>query len=265
MMETRNEYWAVLWRHRELLLFLAWRDILVRYKQTVLGVAWTVLRPVLTTVALTLVFGRIANLSDEGVPYSLLVFTGMLPWILCSNTMTDCSQSLHSNSHLISKVYFPRLIIPASAVLVVLLDYLIAITVLVGLMSWYSLIPTWRIIFFPLFTIIAVTFSFGLGILIAVLNVHYRDFRHLLPFLLQLGLYISPVGYSSQVVPPEWHFFYYLNPLVGIIDGFRWSILGTEGSAKVLHILISTVTSLGILIVGIYYFKRYEGTFADRI
>ena len=225
---TEQQYWRDLWNYRELFFFLAWRDILVRYKQTVIGILWAVIRPLLTMVVLTVVFGNLAKMPSEGVPYPILVFAAMLPWQFFANSFSGASNSLIANTSLISKIYFPRLIIPASSVVVSFVDFLISAAILMGLMVWYGFLPTWRMIALPLLILIAITAAMGTGLWISALNVKYRDFRYVVPFIVQFGLYISPVGFSSSVVPDKWRLVYSLNPMVGVIDGFRWAILGND-------------------------------------
>jgi len=261
---VRN-YWQDLWNHREILFFLAWRDILIRYKQTVIGASWVLIRPLLTMLVFTIVFGRIAKLPADGIPYPLLVFTGLLPWYFFSNALSDCSNSLVSNSHLLSKVYFPRLIVPASTLLVSMVDLAISSCLLLLLMAWYGFLPDWRIIFLPVFTLFTAIVALGLGLWFAALNVRYRDFRHLVPFFLQLGVYISPVGYSTTLIPEKWRAFYYLNPMVGIIDGFRWCILGAECNIFWMGVLFSALLSILMLLLGLRYFRESEASFADVI
>lgn len=225
---ARN-YWQDLWYYRELFAILAWRDVAVRYKQTVIGVAWAVIRPLLTMIVFTVIFGKLAKLpSDSGVPYPVLVFAGMLPWFLFSSILSEASNSLVGNANLISKVYFPRLIVPASAGVVALVDFLINFIIFFGLMSWYGFLPSWQIAFLPAFIVLAVLASLGPALYITALNVKYRDFRYVIPFLVQFGLYVSPVGFSSAVIPQSWRFWYSLNPVVGVIDGFRWCLLGGQ-------------------------------------
>lgn len=262
---SAKNYWADFFKHRELLYFLAWRDILVRYKQTLVGAGWVLIRPLLTMLVFTVVFGRIAGLSSGTVPYSLVVFAGMLPWYFFSSSLTDCSNSLVTNAQLLSKVYFPRLIVPFSTMLVSLVDFMISGLLLIGLMLWYGRLPDWHLIFLPLFTILAAMFSLGLGLWAAALNVRYRDFRHLIPFFLQLGIYVSPVGYASHLIPEKWRLLYSFNPLVGIIDGFRWCILGTEMEVYWSSVAISVVVSLLLIVTGIRYFRKAEPSFADVI
>jgi lipopolysaccharide transport system permease protein len=262
---TERQYWQDLWRYRELFYFLAWRDILVRYKQTAIGIAWALIRPFLTMVVFTIVFGQLAKLPSQGVPYPILVFAGLLPWQFFSNALSECSGSLVGNANLISKVYFPRLIVPASAVIVSLVDFMISGMILLGLMAWYNFIPDWRILTLPLFILIALLASMGAGLWLAALTVEYRDFRFIVPFIVQFGLYISPVGFSSSIVPEQWRLLYSLNPMVSVIDGFRWAILG--GDAKIDLPGFSLSLSLVFLLLwsGIWYFRRMERTFADVI
>jgi lipopolysaccharide transport system permease protein len=262
---TERQYWKDLWRYRELFYFLAWRDILVRYKQTAIGIAWALIRPFLTMLIFSVVFGVLAKLPSEGAPYPILVFAAMLPWQFFANALSECSNSLISNSNLISKVYFPRLIVPASAVIVSFVDFLISGAILLGLMVWYQFVPSWRIITLPLFTAIAFAAAMGAGLWLAALNVKYRDFRYIVPFIVQFGLYISPVGFSSSIVPEKWRLLYSLNPMVGVIDGFRWAILGRGVELNWLGFLISTSLVILLLITGIQYFRKTERTFADVI
>jgi lipopolysaccharide transport system permease protein len=258
-------YWKDLWRYRELFYFLAWRDILVRYKQTAIGMAWALIRPFLTMVVFTVVFGNIAKLPSEGVPYPILVFAGMLPWQFFSTALSECSNSLISNANLISKVYFPRLIVPISAVIVSFVDFMVSGMILLGLMAWYNYIPTWRILTLPLFIGIAFAASIGVGLWLAALNVEYRDFRYIVPFIVQFGLYISPVGFSTNIVPEQWRLLYSLNPMVGVIDGFRWAILGGESKLYLPGFTLSVGLVALLLITGIWYFRKMERTFADVI
>lgn len=248
-----------------MLLFLAWRDILVRYKQTLVGASWVIIRPLLTMLVFTMVFGRIAKLPSNDVPYPLLVFSGMLPWFFFSSALTECSNSLVGNSNLLSKVYFPRLIVPASTLLVCVVDYLISCLLLLAMLVWYAHWPDWRILLLPIFSLFAAIIAFGLGLWAAALNVRYRDFRHLIPFVLQLGIYVSPVGYATTLIPEKWRFLYSLNPLVGVIDGFRWSLLGQESHIYWPSLLISVVGSVLVLVTGLRYFRKSEAGFADVI
>jgi lipopolysaccharide transport system permease protein len=262
---TESQYWRDLWKYRELFYFLAWRDILVRYKQTVVGIAWALIRPFLTMVVLTLVFGVIAKLPSNGVPYPILVFAAMLPWQFFSNSLSECSNSLISNSNLISKVYFPRLIIPTSSVIVSFVDFMISGIILLGLMTWYNFIPGWRVLTLPLFILVAFAAAMGAGLWLAALNVEYRDFRYIVPFIVQFGMYISPIGYSSSRVPEQWRLIYSLNPMVGVIDGFRWAILGKNFDIYWPGFFLSVALVIFILISGVWYFRKMERTFADVI
>lgn len=262
---TERQYWNDLWRYRELFYFLAWRDILVRYKQTAIGVAWALIRPFLTMVVFTFVFGKLAKLPSEGVPYPILVFAAMLPWQFFANALAECSNSLITNANLISKVYFPRLIVPTSAVIVSFVDFMISGMILLGLMAWYNFVPGWRILTLPIFILIAFAAAMGAGLWLASLNVKYRDFRYIVPFIVQFGLYISPVGFSSNVVPQEWRLLYSVNPMVGVIDGFRWAILGGQSEIYVPGFILSTGLVALLLVSGIWYFRKMERTFADVI
>ena len=262
---TEKQYWQDIWGYRELFYFLAWRDILVRYKQTAIGIAWALIQPFMTMVVFTVVFGNLAKLPSEGVPYPILVFAGMLPWQFFANSLGNCSNSLVNNSNLIAKVYFPRLIVPASALVVCFVDFLVAGMVLLGLMIWYDFVPSIRIITLPLFIAIAFTIALGVGLWFASLNVKYRDFRYLVPFITQFGLYISPVGFSSSVIPSQWRLLYSLNPMVSVIDGFRWAILGGESTLYFPGFILSVTLVIIFLVSGIWYFRRMEKTFADII
>ena len=258
-------YWRDLWRYRELFFFLAWRDIAVRYKQTVIGVAWAVVRPLLTMVVFTVVFGRLAGLPTEGdTPYAILVYAAMLPWQFFANALSESSNSLISNAQMITKIYFPRLAIPFAAVVVSFVDFLISFIILIGLMGWYQFWPTWRLAALPLLILLAFGAAMGGGLWMASLNVKYRDFRYIVPFVVQFGLYLSPVGFSSSVVPAEWRLLYSVNPMVGVIDGFRWAILGT-GTLHWPSFLLSLVIALTLLASGLWYFRKTERSFADVI
>ena len=262
---TEKQYWQDLWRYRELFYFLAWRDILVRYKQTAIGIVWALIRPFLTMVVFTVVFGQLAKLPSEGAPYPILVFSAMLPWQFFSNSLSECSNSLISNANLLSKVYFPRLVVPTSAVVVSFVDFMISGIILLALMAWYNFIPTWRILTLPLFIGVAFAASIGAGLWLASLNVQYRDFRFIVPFIVQFGLYISPVGFSSTIVPEKWRFLYSLNPMVGVIDGFRWAILGGNSQLYLPGFILSMMLVVLLLLSGIWYFRKMERTFADVI
>ncbi|MEH2152555.1 ABC transporter permease [Nostoc sp.] len=263
---SEQQYWKDLWRYRELFYFLAWRDILVRYKQTVIGMLWALIRPFLTMIVFSVIFGSLAKLPSEGsAPYPILVFSALLPWQFFSNALSECSNSLISNANLISKVYFPRLIVPASSVIVSFVDFLVSAMILLGLMAWYNFVPTLRILSLPLFIGIAFAASLGVGLWFAALNVEYRDFRYIVPFIVQFGLYVSPVGFSSSIVPEQWRLLYYLNPMVGVIDGFRWAILGGESKLYWTGFTLSLGLVALLLVSGIWYFRRMERTFADVI
>lgn len=262
--KSERQYWRDLWRYRELLYFLAWRDILVRYKQTVIGVAWAVIRPVLTMLVLTFIFGRLAKMPSGGVPYPILVFCGMLPWQFFANAFTESGNSLVSNAGMISKVYFPRLVVPISSVITSFVDFLISAVLMACLMAYYGYMPSVTILILPVFVMLAFATAFGAGLWVSAMMVRYRDFRFILPFVVQFGLYVSPVGFSTNVVPQEWRWLYSLNPMVGVIDGFRWAILG-EQNLYWPGFWISVVGVTFIIITGIWYFRRTERTFADVI
>jgi lipopolysaccharide transport system permease protein len=262
---TEQQYWKDLWRYRELFYFLAWRDILVRYKQTVIGIAWALIRPFLTMIVFSIVFGNLAKLPSDGVPYPILVFAAMLPWQFFANALSECSNSLISNANLVSKVYFPRLVVPASAVIVSFVDFLISGMILLGLMAWYDFVPSWRILTLPVFIAIAFAASMGVGLWLAALNVQYRDFRYIVPFIVQFGLYASPVGFSSSIVPEQWRLLYSLNPIVGVIDGFRWAILGGESRLYYPGFLLSLGLVALLFVSGVWYFRTMERRFADVI
>jgi lipopolysaccharide transport system permease protein len=259
-------YWRDLWAYRELFAILAWRDIAVRYKQTVIGAAWAVVRPFLTMVVFTIVFGRLANLPSEGTaPYPLLVFAGMLPWFLFSTILTEASGSLVGNANLVGKVYFPRIIIPCAAAVVALVDFAVNLAVLFGLMLWYGYFPTWHMLLLPAFVGLAVLASLGPAFILTALNVKYRDFRFIIPFIVQFGLYVSPVGFSSTIVPADWRLWYSLNPVVGLIDGFRWCVLGGESRLYLPGFLFSLTVVAAFLWLGIAQFRRTERSFADLL
>jgi lipopolysaccharide transport system permease protein len=262
---SARHYWADLWRYRELLYFLAWRDLLVRYKQTAIGVAWAVTRPVLTMLVFTFVFSKLAKLPSNGVPYPILVFAGLLPWQFFSTAFSGAGDSLVNNSSMISKVYFPRLIVPISSVVVSLADFAISMVILAAMMVWYGYWPGWQLLFLPLLTALAFTTSISAGVWIAALNVKYRDFKIIVPFIVQFGLYISPVGFISAVVPEQWRLLYSLNPMVGIIDAFRWSILGGATDVYWPALALSIGLTAVLLVTGIRYFRKTERTFADVI
>jgi len=263
---SEKNYWQDLWGYRELFLILAWRDLAVRYKQTVIGVAWAVVRPLLTMFVFTVIFGRIAKLpSDGAAPYAVMVFAGMLPWFLISTILSEASNSLVVNSNLIGKVYFPRLIVPTSAVGVALADFAVSLVILLALMVFYGRFPDWRVVFLPAAVTFAVVASLGPSLLMAAMNVKYRDFRYIIPFLLQFGLYVTPVGFSSAVVPSEWRLLYSLNPAVGVIDAFRWCLLGGDSGIFLPSLGVSVAVAAIFLWVGVAYFRATERTFADLL
>jgi lipopolysaccharide transport system permease protein len=263
---SEKNYWTDLWVYRELFLILAWRDISVRYKQTIIGVLWAIIRPFLTMVVFTVIFGRIAKLpSDGSSPYALLVFAAMLPWSLFSNALTESSNSLISNANLIGKVYFPRLIIPTATLVTTFIDFLISFFILIGMMLYYEFAPGWQLLLLPAFIILALLASLGPGLWITALNVKYRDFRYIIPFVVQFGLYVSPVGFSSNVVPEQWRLIYSLNPIVGVIDGFRWCILGGNSPIYMPGFLLSIIIITFFLWLGVSRFRKMEKTFADLI
>jgi len=260
-----RHYWRDSWRFRELLLLLVWRDVLVRYKQTVFGVAWAVLRPLVTMVVFTLLFGRLAHLPSHGVPYPLLVFAGILPWQFFATTLVDAGNSLLGNANMISKVYFPRIIIPLSVVLGGVVDFAIAGAIYAVMALWYGHAPGWQIIYLPGFVVLLCLWVLACSLWISALNVAYRDFRYLVPFAVQLATYVSPVGFSTSVVPERWHLAYALNPMVGIIDGFRWSLLGASSPIAWDSVALSVGVTLALLIPGSRFFRRLERSFADVI
>lgn len=262
---AERHYWRDVWQFRELLFFLAWRDILVRYKQTVFGIAWALGRPLLMMLVFTLVFSNLARLPSDGAPYPILVFAALLPWQFFASAFSGASDSLIGNAGMISKVYFPRFVIPASAVIVSLVDFVISLMLLAGLMAWYGYTPTPRLFALPLLIGIAFAAAMGAGLWVAALTVRYRDFRILVPFIVQFGLYLSPVGYSSSIVPDQWRLMYSLNPIVGVIDGFRWAILGEDASLYWPGLVVSLVLVLLIFAGGLAYFRKMEKSFADVI
>jgi lipopolysaccharide transport system permease protein len=261
---SAKNYWRDLWQYRELMYFLAWRDIAVRYKQTIIGVVWALIRPALTMLVFV-GFRRMAGFPTTGVPEPILVFAAVLPWQFFSTALNDCAGSLLGNSTLISKVYFPRLIIPCAAVATSFVDFLVTLAFLGLLMVWYGFWPDWRLITLPLFLFLAFGLSIGLGLLLAALNVEYRDFRFIIPFIVQFGLFVSPVAFRTADVPLAWRPVYYLNPVVGLIDGFRWSILGGQASLDPIALLTSLGVSICFLALGLWYFRRTERGFADVI
>lgn len=262
---TTADFLYELVKFRELFVFMALRDILVRYKQTVIGVAWSVIRPLLSMVIFTVIFGRVAKLPSEGVPYPIMVFSALLPWQYFANSMSSSSESFLRASTMISKIYFPRIILPTSSVLVSAVDFGISFVLLCILMLVYRFAPSPMIFLLPVFFIPATTTALGIGYFFSAVGVRYRDFRHIMPFLVQFGLYVSPVGFSSSVIPDKWRLLYSLNPMVGVIDGFRWCIQGTASSLYLPGFVISLVTSTLVFWYGLKYFRKTERTFADYI
>ena len=254
-----------LWEFRDLIYFLAWRDILVRYKQTVIGVLWAVLRPFMTIVIFTIVFGRLAKVPSGSLPYPVLALAGLLPWQLFATGFSESSGSVVGNAQLVSKVYFPRLIMPLSSIVSALADFVVAFVMMIALIAWYRVPVSANVFWLPLFLVLCLITALGFGIWFAALFVRYRDVRHLTPFILQMGLYISPVGFPTSIVPERWRFLYSLNPMVGVIDGFRWSLFGGQNPIDGTALTISVVLSLAILISGVYYFRNTERLFADII
>ena len=261
---ANRHYWGDLWRFRELLGFLAWRDIKVRYKQTTLGVLWALIQPAVTLAVFTFIFGKLAAMPAGNVPYPLLVLCGLLPWQLFSAAFSNASGSLVANTHLISKVYFPRLIVPLSSIAVALIDFAIVLVLLALLCAWWQFVPDWRIIFLPLFIVLTLLTAIGTGLWLTALTVKYRDFRFVVPFLLQVGLFLSPVGFSSTNLP-NWRFVYSLNPMVGAIDGFRWCLLHGEPVLDPVNLSVSVGMALLLLATGLWYFRQTERGFADII
>ena len=259
-----RHYWKDLWRFRELLGFLAWRDIKVRYKQTTLGILWALIQPAVTLAVFTFVFGKLAGLPAGNAPYPLLVLTGLLPWQLFAAAFSNASGSLVANTHLISKIYFPRLIIPLSSVAVALIDFGVVLVLLAGLCVWWQFVPDWRVMLLPLFVVLTLVTAIGTGLWLTALTVKYRDFRFVVPFLLQVGLFLSPVGFSSTNLP-HWRHVYSLNPMVGAIDGFRWCLLHGEPGLDPVNLGISIAMAIGLFLSGLWYFRRTERTFADLI
>jgi lipopolysaccharide transport system permease protein len=260
-----RRYWSDLWLYRELLYFLAWRDIVVRYKQTAIGVAWALIQPLLLMVILTFVFGRLAKLPSDGIPYSLLVLCGLLPWFFFSQAFSSASSSLIGNANMVSRIYFPRMLIPLSAVAVCLVDFAITFGLLIVLALIYGVLPDWRVIALPGFLLLAIATAVGAGLWLAALNVKYRDFRYVVPYMVQIGMYISPVGFNSALVPEKWRIVYALNPMVGVIDGFRWSFLGGTTEIFLPGLFLSVLLSVALLVSGIVYFRKTERQFADLI
>ena len=263
---TEKHYWQDLWRFRELFYILSWRDIKVRYKQTAIGALWSIIRPLLTMIIFTVVFRSIANVpAGLHAPYGLMVYAGLLPWTFFSTALSEASNSLITNSNLISKVYFPRLIVPTASVITSLVDFLISFVLMFGLYAWYGYPPDWHILVLPLFLLLAFLASMGIGLFITALNVKYRDFRYIVPFIVQFGLYVSPVAFNSNIIPEKWRVIFSVNPMVGVIDGFRWCLLQGEQALHWDSIALSCAVTLLFLWIGVRQFRRMEKSFADII
>lgn len=263
---SETNYWQDIWRYRELFYILSWRDIKVRYKQTVIGALWSVIRPLLTMIIFTVIFSKIAKISPGiAAPYAIMVYAGLLPWTFFSNALSEASNSLISNTNLISKVYFPRLIVPTSSVITSLVDFFISFILMFGLYIWYGYAPGWQIVFLPLFLLFAFIACMGVGLYITALNVKYRDFRYIVPFIVQFGLYVSPVGFNSNIIPEKWRLLFALNPMVSVIDGFRWCLLNGSQPLHWDTMLISGGVTLMFLWIGVNRFRKMEKSFADLI
>lgn len=261
-----RQYWFDIWQYRELFRILAWRDLSIRYKQTAVGASWALVRPLLTMLVFTIIFGRLARLPSEGsTPYALMVFAGMLPWGFFSSGLADAANSLIADTNLISKVYFPRLIVPTATIVVAFVDFLIGFCILIALMVWYQFLPNWQILLLPAFMLAAFFATMGPALWISALNVRYRDFRYIIPFIVQFGLYVSPVGFSSSVIPEQWRLLYALNPMAGVIDGFRWCILGGESQLYLPGLAVSASVTVFFLWLGFRQFRKMENSFADLI
>jgi lipopolysaccharide transport system permease protein len=263
--KIERHYWKDLWRYRELFYFLAWRDILVRYKQTTLGIAWALIRPLLTMLVFTVVFSKLAKLPSGSIPYPLLILAAMLPWQFFASAVSESGNSLISNANMISKIYFPRLVIPTASVIVSFVDFIISGVLIFMMMLWYGFTPDWRLLSLPLLMLLVFLTALGAGLWMAALTVKYRDFRYITPFIVQMGLYVSPVGFSSTIVPGQWRLLYSINPMVGIIDGFRWALLAGQTPLYWPGLLLSLAVTLVLLISGTIYFRKTERSFADLI
>jgi lipopolysaccharide transport system permease protein len=261
---SSRHYWADLWRYRELLGFLAWRDIKVRYKQAVLGIAWAVIQPVVQTVLLTFVFGKLAKMPDGGLPYPLIVLAGLLPWQLFTSAFNGAGNSLVGNSHLISKVYFPRLVVPLSSLAVALVDFAIMLALALAVMAGFGIYPSWQLLLLPLFLLLGLVIALGAGLWIAALTVKFRDFRFITPFILQIGMFVTPVGFRTDHLP-NWRDLLALNPLAGVVDGVRWSLLGGRTELYLPGLTSSAVVAAILLVTGLWYFRKTERQFADII
>lgn len=258
-------YWRDLWSYRGLLYFLAWRDIVVRYKQTVFGIAWVVLRPLATIVVFTVVFGKLAGLPSGDTPYALMVFAGLIPWQFFTGAFGGASESLVANANMLSKVYFPRLVYPASTMIVSVIDLAVSLAVLAALMVYYRFSPDWRVLYLPAFILLAFLLALGSGLWASALNVRYRDFRQIIPFIVQFGLYLSPIGFSRMIIPENWQLLYSLNPMVGIIEGFRWALLGGGNEIYLPSLYLSVGFTTVLLGTGLWYFRSTERNFVDIV
>jgi lipopolysaccharide transport system permease protein len=263
--KSSRYYWMDIWHYRDLFFFLVWRDVLVRYKQTAIGIAWVLIRPVMTMAVFSLVFGKLAKLPSDGFPYPLLVFSAMLPWYFFSSALSESSNSLIANSNLLSKVYFPRIIVPISSIVVCFVDFMLSFIVLIPFMIFYGYSPDFRIFVLPFFLLLAVISALGCGLWLSALNIKFRDFQFILPFIVQIGLYISPVGFSSNIVPQEWRLLYSCNPMVGVIDGFRWALLGGDFKLYLPGLFASITLSFTVFVTGLKYFRSTERAFADNL
>lgn len=264
--KSKEQYWQDLWRYRELFYVLAWRDVSVRYKETILGVVWTLIKPILTMAILTFVFSKIAKLPTQGAtPYALMVYAGLLPWMFFSSALSESANSLIGNANLISKIYFPRLIVPIATMIVSLVDFLVGFLILIGLMLYYEFSPGWQILALPFFVLMLILACLGPSLWIAAMNVKFRDFRYVIPFLIQFGLYISPVGFSTLLIPDKWQVLYSINPMVGVIDGFRWALLGGEYSFNMNSFFVGWLVILIMLYFGLKKFRSMENEFSDLL
>ncbi|MHC1783386.1 MAG: ABC transporter permease [Anaerolineaceae bacterium] len=254
-----------LWIYRELIYFMTWKDLKVKYKQTLLGASWAILQPFMTMVVFSIFFGELAGVPSDGVPYPIFSFTALLPWTLFSKALSDASRSLVQNSHMITKIYFPRLILPLASVLAGVVDFALALLVLLGMMVYYGVSPTPAVWFLPLFLLLALVTALGVGLWLSALNVMYRDIGYILPFLTQFWLFITPIAYPASMVPEKWRLLYALNPMTGVVEGFRWALLGTQQANSWLMLGVSTLIAIIVLVSGLFYFRRMERLFADMV
>ena len=253
-----------LWQYRELLYFLTWRDIKVRYKQTVLGAAWAIIQPFMTMVVFSLFFGKLAKMPSDGIPYPLFAFSALVPWMFFSNGLTQSSNSLVQNAHMLKKIYFPRLIMPIATIASGVVDFLIAFAVLLLMMAYYGIMPTANVVWLPFLLVLEIATALGVGLWLSAMNVHFRDVRYVVPFLVQFWLFATPIAYPSSLLSEPWRVLYGFNPMVGVVEGFRWALLGTQTAPGPI-ILVSTLVSVTVLITGVFYFRRMERTFADTV